>query len=27
VAKLLGELRDAWDQVAGQACTPVTAAS
>jgi flagellar protein FliS len=27
VAKLLRELRDAWDQVAGQACTPVTAAS
>jgi flagellar secretion chaperone FliS len=27
VAKLLGELRDAWDQVAGKACTPVTAAS
>lgn len=26
VAKLLCELRDAWDQVAGQACTPVTAA-
>jgi flagellar protein FliS len=26
-AKLLRELRDAWDQVAGQACTPVTAAS
>jgi hypothetical protein len=26
VAKLLRELRDAWDQVAGQACTPVTAA-
>jgi flagellar protein FliS len=27
VARLLRELRDAWDQVAGQACTPVTAAS
>jgi flagellar protein FliS len=27
VAKLLRDLRDAWDQVAGQACTPVTAAS
>jgi flagellar protein FliS len=27
VAKLLRELREAWDQVAGQACTPVTAAS
>jgi flagellar secretion chaperone FliS len=27
VAQLLRELRDAWDQVAGQACTPVTAAS
>jgi flagellar protein FliS len=27
VAKLLRELRDAWDQVAGQACTPVTAVS
>ena len=27
VAKLLRELRDAWDQVAGQSCTPVTAAS
>jgi flagellar protein FliS len=27
VAKLLRELRDAWDQVAGQACTPATAAS
>jgi flagellar protein FliS len=26
VAKLLRELREAWDQVAGQACTPVTAA-
>ena len=26
VAKLLRELRDAWEQVAGQACTPVTAA-
>ena len=26
VAKLLGELRDAWDQAA-QTCTPVTAAS
>jgi flagellar secretion chaperone FliS len=26
VAKLLRELRDAWEQVAGQ-CTPVTAAS
>jgi flagellar secretion chaperone FliS len=26
VAKLLTELRDAWDQVAGRACTPVTAA-
>ena len=24
-AKLLRELRDAWDQVAGQACTPATA--
>jgi flagellar protein FliS len=27
VAKLLRELRDAWDQAAGQSCTPVTAAS
>ena len=27
VARLLRELRDAWDQVAGQACTPVIAAS
>ena len=27
VAGLLGELRDAWDKVAGQSCTPVTAAS
>ena len=27
VAKLLCELRDAWDKVAGQACSPVTAAS
>jgi flagellar secretion chaperone FliS len=27
VARLLRELRDAWDQVAGQACTPATAAS
>jgi flagellar protein FliS len=27
VAKLLRELRDAWDQVAGQACTPATAVS
>jgi flagellar protein FliS len=26
-AKLLQELRDAWDKVAGQACTPITAAS
>jgi flagellar protein FliS len=26
VARLLGELRDAWHQVAGKACTPVTAA-
>ena len=26
-AKLLRDLRDAWDQVAGQACTPATAAS
>jgi flagellar secretion chaperone FliS len=26
VAKLLRELRDAWEQIAGQACTPVTAA-
>jgi flagellar protein FliS len=24
-AKLLRDLRDAWDQVAGQACTPATA--
>jgi flagellar secretion chaperone FliS len=27
VAKLLRELRDAWDEVAGKSCTPVTAAS
>jgi flagellar secretion chaperone FliS len=27
VARLLRELRDAWDQAAGKACTPVTAAS
>jgi flagellar secretion chaperone FliS len=27
VAKLLRELRDAWDEVAGKACKPVTAAS
>jgi flagellar protein FliS len=27
VAKLLRDLRDAWDQVAGQACTPATAVS
>ena len=27
VAKLLRELRDAWDEAAGKACTPVTAAS
>lgn len=27
VAKLLSDLRDAWDQAAGKACTPVTAAS
>ena len=27
VAKLLGELRDAWDQAASQTCTPATAAS
>jgi flagellar protein FliS len=27
VAKLLRELREAWDQVAGNACSPVTAAS
>ena len=27
VAKLLQELRDAWDEVAGKTCNPVTAAS
>jgi flagellar protein FliS len=27
VARLLRELRDAWDEAAGKACTPVTAAS
>jgi flagellar biosynthetic protein FliS len=27
VAKLLSELRDAWDQAASQTCTPATAAS
>jgi flagellar secretion chaperone FliS len=27
VAKLLSELRDAWDEAAGKACSPVTAAS
>jgi flagellar protein FliS len=27
VAKLLRELRDAWDQLAGTTCTPVTNAS
>ena len=27
VAKLLRELRDAWDQAAAKTCTPVTAAS
>jgi flagellar protein FliS len=27
VAQLLRELRDAWDQLAGQTCTPATAAS
>ena len=27
VAKLLRELRDAWDEAAGKACSPVTAAS
>ena len=27
VAKLLAELRDAWDQAAAKTCTPVTAAS
>jgi flagellar protein FliS len=27
VAKLLRELRDAWDQAAAKSCTPVTAAS
>ena len=27
VSKLLRELRDAWDEAAGKACSPVTAAS
>ena len=27
VAKLLSELRDAWDEAAAKSCTPVTAAS
>jgi flagellar protein FliS len=27
VAKLLHDLREAWDEAAGKACTPVTAAS